>query len=239
MEVKMFQSSLFLILFTLILSQAMFAATAKTIVGDCNSSDKSKHFKTKTYIDLDGDKKWDYLIVRWCNDEITKTPLKIVSSSGNGELNPADLPIHQLDQIGFENGSSDSRFTFLLRDVINGPVLAVEQKEFANDTCFIYILESTYFRGLEDEMQKLYPLGVFDTENRLYVKEVFLNESQEVVISLQYENGEIIQKKDFEGIKGWNIFFYKLPDYIGNGMYYLRLEAKTSEFGFISPIILK
>ncbi|ROL56201.1 hypothetical protein D9V84_08495 [Bacteroidetes/Chlorobi group bacterium Naka2016] len=217
----------------------MFAATAKTIVGDCNSSDASKHFKTKTYIDLDGDKKWDYLIVRWCDDKITKTPLKIVYSSGTGELNPADLPIHQLEQIGFEEGTSDSRFTFLLREIFNGPILAVERKEFANDTCFIYVLENIYFTRLDDEMQKMYPLGVFDSENRLYVNEVFLKEPQKVIISLQYENGEIIQKKEFEGIKGWNILFFKFPEFIGNGKYYLRLETKTSEFGSITPIILK
>ncbi len=234
----MFKSAIFFIFFYLLGIQLGFAATAKTIEGDCSSSDKSKQFKTKTYIDLDDDGSYDYLVTRWCNDVITKTKLKIIFPGGSGEFSPADVPIHQFDYLNFEEGSLDCQFAFLLREELDGPILAVEQKEFSNDTCFIYVLVDNIFGTLDEATRKAYPLGVFNSEKRMYINEIYLKEAQKVMISIEQEQGETIKVKELDGKEGWNLFFFKVPAFIRNGKFYLQVKTQTGEFDSTVPITL-
>jgi len=232
----MFKSAFIFVIVYFLSFQFGFAATAKTIEGKCYSQNKADWFKTKTFIDLDDDGKWDYLITRWSNDKITKTPLKIIFPGNPTDFDATAVPIHHLDNIEFDEEGQDSQFTFFLREDQNGPILAIEQKIFTDDTCYIYVLADNMFREFDEATQKVYPLGVFDPQSRMYIGEVYLNEPRSVTFYLQPEQGEIFKVKGMEGKKGWNVFYVKVPDYLRGSF---QFKAEAGEIGFSVPLVLE
>lgn len=111
-----------------------YTATAlyqvNTVYGDCQSQDASKQYKSKTYIDQDGDGKWDVVKTFWCNDKNSTSPYKksIVILPPIEEL---DHRLVQYNEVG-ENKS----FIFELYDYINNDLVAIETKLIDNDTVF-------------------------------------------------------------------------------------------------------
>lgn len=228
----MIRGIILLLVFQLLGLQYSFALTAKTIGGNCNSSDKTKHFKTKTYIDTDDDGKDDYVVTRWCNDKITTTKLKIIFPNGPIDFNPSAIPIHQLDYVNFDE--DDCQFGFLLREESDGPIIAVEQKPLDSDTCYLYVLLDSYFRALDPLEQKIYPMILFNERNQTYIVEVYLKDTQEGRIILEDMEGNNIKEIVFNGKVGWNLLFFKRPNSLKADEYFLKV--KTTDVNHLLPI---
>lgn len=50
--------------------------------GNCNGSDPSKHFVSKTIVDVDDDGKCNYIVTLWCNGKKTVSQCTIVNING-------------------------------------------------------------------------------------------------------------------------------------------------------------
>lgn len=122
---------------------------SQTFYGDCSSSDKSKQYKSKTYIDVDKDGKWDHMRIVLCNNKArtAKADKQIFVDNGY------DFPYG--NDISFESniifGTNED---FLLRHN-SGFTLGIE-KHYDDTTYKVYsfILDSTKHKYIDDTVNQ-------------------------------------------------------------------------------------
>ncbi len=202
----------------------IFCLPAKTIYGDCKSSDEKKWFKSKTIIDSDDDGKYDIEIIKWCNDKITTKPYKgSMISNPPIPFDPTIYSIHQLDSIFFTEDYTDCMFQFHIKDAEESPVIAIEYKELANDTIFTIIF-SDLINPDNKENLKLIPTGYFNKDQKIYYFQYYQYDKISEIFVFNYPNTSHFHKViKYDDGPGWKIRKINF-NYCQVGNYFIRVE---------------
>ena len=206
-------------------SYQLYSTTAKTVYSDCNSNDVKLWYKSKTYIDIDNNGKWDYLLTRWFNDKISTHKY---SCSDENPISDIEGKLYQLNNFKYDANGNES-FEFYIRNSVNSPVIGIEEKSFSSDTVFFTNFENL-FLDVIPEHQKLQSFVKYIPERQeIYLQYYCGNEVFYVVEFINSEN-EIIKKFKIEkNLKNaWNIQHYKIN--LKNDHIIVRIKSNKDMF---------
>jgi len=224
------------LLYIIIISSNLYSATKQpiTVYGDCSSPDKEKWFKSKTYIDSNGDGKYDIVKTFWCNGKNSTAPYK-----PSFIINNIDDKIHILDSYDYDNINNLEMYSFFIKDSLTGPIIAFEFKEFSSDTLecisfvpMFYFDDGFDYRENDDYLKQQLYVIYKENQNMIIIQFFKGNNEQTINMNILDENNNSIRSFVLEkpANNEWNVRSIKLDFEIKSNYSVVLTDNKNTRY---------
>ena len=223
-----FNNLLFIAIIIFIIGNDIFALTANTVYGDCNSTDKSKRFMSKTLIDIDGENGYDHTHIRWCNGETTdreydpKQDGKIISNS-NYQI-AAEL-IHGED--------------FAVR-IDDGSYLFIEEATSDSTANCYNLLSDDQYLDIENgniDILKQQIGFALSVNNILYISNYVGQSGQDVIATIKDSEGRFIYAGTSSNLaQGWNLSTFSTVNTLNHNETYSIIVQCGTTYNYVTYV---